>query len=138
MKELLQQKIFLWITIQKIFCIVFKCKKQKFYFLRIAQLHCLGRICQLLDWTFRNDFKSLHQHVILCGSNFHGFFFCAWPTESANIQSLVKKKEPISFPNQPFDSVGTFTTEEKQDVFLKGIQFELIFDGGCQTVNPTP
>ena len=50
----------------------------------------------------------------------------------------VAEQEPIPFPNQPFDSVGTFATEKKQDVFLKGIQFELIFNSRCQTVNSTP
>ena len=73
------------ISNKKGYVIIFKCKKQKFDFLRFAQLHCFWRICQFFDWAFGNDFQSLQQHVVLFGSNFHGFFLGAWPTESANI-----------------------------------------------------
>ena len=43
-----------------------------------------------------------------------------------------------TFPNEPFNSIGAFSTEQEQNTLLKRIQIKLKLNGRCQTVNSTP
>lgn len=67
-----------------------------------------------------------------------GFFLCTRPAKTADVQSFIKKQESITFPNEPFNSIGAFSTEQEQNMLLKRIQIKLKLNGRCQTVNSTP
>lgn len=113
------------------------CIKRKYLFTNCTILHGFRWILQFFDWVFCNNRQSLHQHLKLLWCNLHGFFLCTRSAKTADVQSFIKKQESITFPNEPFNSIGAFSTEQEQNMLLKRIQIKLKLNARCQTVNST-
>ena len=101
----------------------FRVKKENLFSTNCTMLHGFRRIFQFFDRMFCNNRQSLHQHLKLLWCNLHSLFLCTWPTKATDVQSFIKKQKSITFPNKPFNSIGSFSAKQEQDMFLKRIQF---------------
>ena len=81
------------------------------------------------------DGKSLHEPAKGTGTKHLDIFFFSGPLKLSAFQTFVKQQKSISFPKKPFYSITSPSTEEKQDILLKGIQIKLRFYSTCKSVN---
>ena len=75
-----------------------------------------------------------HQHCILLSGDLGSFFPGTRPGERSGFQSFIKKEEPGSFPEEPFDTIGALSAKQEQYVLLEWVQIELRPDV-CQAID---
>ena len=83
-----------------------------------------------------DDGHSLHEPVKLFLRNTHRFLCVSGPAKVSFCQPLIEKQIAIAFKDQSFNSVGSGSTEQKQYIFLSGIQMILTLDNCSQTIDP--
>ena len=80
--------------------------------------------------------QPFHQPAVLLSSNAERLVLAARPLKLALFKSLVEQEKAVTLPVERFDSVGSPATKQKQR-FGTRVKSELLFNDGCQTVNPT-
>ena len=80
--------------------------------------------------------QSFHQPSVLLSSNAERIVLTPRPLEHALFKSLVEQEKAVALPVERLDSVGSPAAEQEQRVGTR-VKPELLFNDGCQTVDPT-
>ena len=80
--------------------------------------------------------QSFHQPSVLLSSNAERLVLTPRPLELALFKSLVEQEKAVALPVERLDSVGSPAAEQEQRVGTR-VKTELLFNDGCQTVDPT-
>ena len=99
------------------------------------------RLSELYFLHFSMSFRllntqSFHQPSVLLSSNAERIVLTPRPLEHALFKSLVEQEKAVALPVERLDSVGSPAAEQEQRVGTR-VKPELLFNDGCQTVDPT-
>ena len=99
------------------------------------------KLSELYFLHFSMSFRLLntqpfHQPAVLLSSNAERLILTARPLELALFKSLVEQEKAVALPVERLDSVGSPAAEQEQRVGTR-VKPELLFNDGCQTVDPT-
>ena len=83
-----------------------------------------------------DDGHSLHKPVKLFLCNTHRFLCVSGPAKVSFSQPLIEQQIAVAFKDQSFNSVGSGSAEQKQYIFLSGIQIILALDDCGQAIDP--
>ena len=85
-----------------------------------------------------DDGHSLHEPVKLFLCNTHRFLCVSGPAKVSFCKSLIEQQVAVTFKDQSFYSVGSGAAEQKQYIFLSGIQMILALDNRGQAIDAFP
>ncbi len=92
---------------------------------------------QTLFYQFSGVPSAAEYSVLpLLSSNAERIILAARPLKLALFQSLVEQEKTVAFPVERFDSVGSSAAEQEQRVGTR-VKPELLFNDGCQSIDPT-